>query len=59
MPKRSFQVTVEAIEGLTPTVKVFRLGFAADAGFDFVAGQYVMVVPTRAMLDRHIGPRPS
>ena len=43
MPKRYFQVTVEAIERLTPTVKVFRLRFAADAGFDFVAGQYVMV----------------
>jgi len=43
VPKRAFQVTVEAIERLTPTVKVFRLGFAADAGFDFVAGQYVMV----------------
>ena len=43
MPKQSFQVTVEAIERLTPTVKVFRLRVAADAGFEFVAGQYVMV----------------
>jgi NAD(P)H-flavin reductase len=43
VPKRAFQVTVEAIERLTPTVKVFRLGFTADAGFEFVAGQYVMV----------------
>ncbi len=43
MPKSSFPVTVESIEILTPTVKVFRLRFDQDAAFDFVAGQYVMV----------------
>lgn len=43
MPKRSHQVTVIAIETLTPTVKVFRLAFEPGAEFSFVAGQYVMV----------------
>ncbi|MEO5656794.1 MAG: FAD-binding oxidoreductase, partial [Nitrospiria bacterium] len=43
MAKRSFQVMVESIETLTPTVKVFRLRLSPGAGFEFVAGQYVMV----------------
>lgn len=43
MPTSSFHVTVESIETLTPTVKVFRLRFDQAAAFDFVAGQYVMV----------------
>jgi len=43
VPKSSFPVTVESVDILTPTVKVFRLRFAPGAAFDFVAGQYVMV----------------
>lgn len=43
MPKSSFPVTVESVDILTPTVKVFRLRFVPGAAFDFVAGQYVMV----------------
>jgi ferredoxin-NADP reductase len=41
--KTSYRVTVEAIEVLTPTVKTFRLRFDANAAFEFIAGQYVMV----------------
>ena len=43
MPKASYPTTVEAIQILTPTVKVFRLRFQPGADFRFIAGQYVMV----------------
>lgn len=43
MSKASYRVTIEAIESLTPTVKVFRLRFDPGVQFDFIAGQYVMV----------------